>query len=101
MAAEPELVLGPEALGLEPEGDDGENEILLLTLSALLEPTSDDPDGLRDPSSMSREEVRDAVLDAVAHPVYPAHARGRPGGLAAAAAQVTRRAAHVHVQSVV
>ena len=61
-------VFGPEALGLEPEGADGDNEILLLTLSALLE----QPDGdraLRDPSEMSREEVRDAVLDALAHPV--------------------------------
>ncbi len=74
-----------------PENVDKRQMVFLVTLAAktcvnLLDPnrkrlrkkTKTEDEGLRDPSTMSREEVRDAVLDAVANPAADGPAGGRP-----------------------
>jgi hypothetical protein len=58
----------------EPEDENARNMVFLITLSALL--PSDGTTDLVDPSSLSREDVQKAVLDAVEHPAQECNVRG-------------------------
>ena len=65
-----------------PEDPTSRRRVYLVTFSSILSKTDVQAEGqpsLRDPSSMTREQVRDALVDAVAHPMA-AHERsgGRP-----------------------
>ena len=60
-----------------PADDKARRMVYLVTLSSILtDPSPSHTQGLRDPSPMTKEEVRDAVLDAVANPVVVQTNRG-------------------------
>lgn len=74
--AAPEGQLTPD--WMVPENLEKRGMVVLVTLAALLSEGDAEAAYLRDPSTMSREEVRDALLDAVAHPVSDGPFGGRP-----------------------
>ena len=61
-----------------PVDDSARLMVYLVTLSAILQDAPVGGTPLRDPSGLSREQVRDAILDAVANPLYDTSNGGRP-----------------------
>ena len=62
-----------------PVDDTARLMVYLVTLSSILQDTpAPDDMPFRDPSDLSKEEVRDAILDAVANPIHDAARGGRP-----------------------